>query len=78
VAGGGDLGRAQDIELSDHARQSRELWNEWAPGWIADYRKHWDSDEPVWGNWATPGAQLGVLEGVAAADVLIWKARKRA
>jgi SAM-dependent methyltransferase len=70
VAGGGDLDSPQDSELTEHARASRALWNEWAPGWTAEYERYWASDEPVWGNWAVPEAQLRVLDGVETADVL--------
>jgi SAM-dependent methyltransferase len=70
MARGRDLDSPQDSELTEHARASRALWNEWAPGWLADYERYWASDEPVWGNWAVPEAQLRVLDGVEAADVL--------
>jgi SAM-dependent methyltransferase len=70
VAFGGDLEGSEDIELTEHARVSRDLWNEWASGWTADYEKHWASDEPVWGNWGVPEAQLRVVGDVEGEDVL--------
>lgn len=70
MALGGDLEGSQDIELTDHALISRELWNKWADGWIAEYERHWASDEPVWGNWGVPESHLKVLNEVDGEDVL--------
>jgi SAM-dependent methyltransferase len=65
-----DLGRPETVRLTEHARASRELWNAWAPGWTAEYEDYWASDEPVWGNWDVPEADLRVLDEVEGKDVL--------
>jgi SAM-dependent methyltransferase len=65
-----NLGRAQAMRLTEHARISRELWNGWASGWTAEYEDYWIADEPVWGNWRIPEAELQALDGVEIGDVL--------
>jgi hypothetical protein len=45
-------------ELPEHARRNRAAWN----GQAADYertgRRLWAQDEPTWGNWDVPEAEL--------------------
>jgi SAM-dependent methyltransferase len=46
---------------SDHERRNEVYWNEWAH-WYAEAGHHaWAADEPYWGIWRIPEAQVGSL-----------------
>ena len=50
-------------DLPDHAVRNREDWNRMAPKWVEPGRFLWGLDEPVWGAWRVPEAQVGMLAG---------------
>ena len=76
-------------DLPEHVRRNRAHWDEWA-GWYADVgRRNWAADEPTWGLWGVPEADVGMLpselEGVDAIElgcgtayVSAWLARRGA
>jgi SAM-dependent methyltransferase len=53
-------------ELPDHVRRNRDDWNRSAPDWVAPGRFLWNAEEPVWGVWRVPEAQVGMLAGELA------------
>jgi SAM-dependent methyltransferase len=50
-------------ELPDHVRRNRDDWDRAAPDWVAGGRFLWNAEEPVWGVWRVPEAQVGMLAG---------------
>ncbi len=50
-------------ELPDHVRRNREDWDRSAPDWVQPGRYLWGCEEPVWGVWRVPEAQVGMLAG---------------
>jgi SAM-dependent methyltransferase len=59
-----------DLELSEHAAQTREAWNAAAPDWVAGGRAAWASPEPYWGMWEVPEAEARILPDVRGLDVV--------
>jgi SAM-dependent methyltransferase len=51
-------------ELPDHVRRNREEWDRWAPEWEEAGRRNWEQDEPSWGQWSVPEAQLRMFPEV--------------
>ncbi len=49
--------------------ENRAQWNALAPEYEAAGRRAW-TDEPSWGIWDTPEADLGLLRDVAGLDAL--------
>jgi SAM-dependent methyltransferase len=50
-------------DQSDHVRRNREAWNAWAADFVTPGECAWASEEPYWGIWAIPEAELNVLPG---------------
>jgi SAM-dependent methyltransferase len=50
-------------DQSDHVRRNREAWNAWAADFVTPGERAWASEEPYWGIWAIPEAELNVLPG---------------
>jgi len=76
-------------ELPDHVRRNRDDWDRSAPNWVAAGRFLWNAEEPLWGVWRAPEAQVemlaGELDGVDAIElgcgtayVSAWLARRGA
>lgn len=76
-------------ELSDHVARNRARWDQWAHEYEEPGQRNWPSDEPGWGIWGVPEAQLGmhpadvagldVIElGCGTAYVSAWLARRGA
>jgi SAM-dependent methyltransferase len=58
-------------DLPTHVRRNRALWEIWAREYVAPGEREWARDEPAWGIWQVPEAQLGVLpEDLAGRDVI--------
>lgn len=59
-------------ELTEHALRNRAYWDRTAGDWVEPGRRNWASDAPVWGIWAVPERELGVLADVEldGADVI--------
>jgi SAM-dependent methyltransferase len=58
------------MELTEHARRNRAHWDARAPDWVDAGRRAWASDEPTWGMWHVPEAELRILNDVTGKDVL--------
>ena len=78
-----------DVELPEHARRNREAWNVWAVDYAETGRRNWAADEPTWGIFSVPEADLGILPddldgletvelGCGTAYVSAWLARRGA
>ena len=61
---------ADDLDLSEHATQTRAMWNEDAANWVAKGRAKWAMDSPCWGAWDVPEADLGILPDVRGLEVV--------
>ena len=55
--------------MADHLSRNRDYWNAQAPEWAPRGAREWAGD-PVWGVWARPEAELGMLDDLAGADVV--------
>jgi 2-polyprenyl-3-methyl-5-hydroxy-6-metoxy-1,4-benzoquinol methylase len=76
-------------DLPEHVRRNRAQWDEWAADFEGPGLRNWGADEPTWGIWDVPEADLGVLperlDGVDAIElgcgtgyVSAWLARRGA
>ncbi len=58
-------------EFPEHVRRNRGQWAEWAAEYVEPGRRNWASNEPRWGIWGVPEAQVGMLPAdVAGLDVI--------
>jgi len=73
----------------DHVERNRAAWNGYAPDFVAFGERAWADDEPSWGIWSVPEAELHVLPvdldgmdalelGCGTAYVSAWLARRGA
>ena len=53
----------------DYLTRNRKHWDDFAPEWVAMGRRAW-SQEPSWGNWGVPEAELQLLPPVEGRDTL--------
>jgi SAM-dependent methyltransferase len=58
------------MELSEHARANRAMWNANAAGDHELAARQWATDEPNWGIWGIPEAQVGALPEIDGKDVV--------
>lgn len=76
-------------ELPEHVARNRAYWNRLAVEYESSGRRNWGQEEPTWGIWSVPEAQLGVLpdsvEGLDSIElgcgtgyVSAWLARRGA
>jgi SAM-dependent methyltransferase len=77
-------------DLPDHVARNRVNWDRWASEYEAAGRRNWARDEPSWGLWGVPEAQVGLLGdddvdgldaielGCGTAYVSAWLARRGA
>jgi SAM-dependent methyltransferase len=56
--------------MSDHVVRNREAWDQNAAGYADPGRRAWAADEPYWGIWHVPEAELRVLPDVRGLDVV--------
>jgi SAM-dependent methyltransferase len=57
--------------MSDHVQRNRAAWDGLAPSYAKHGREQWAANEPTWGIFSVPEADLGVLpESVAGLDVV--------
>jgi len=54
----------------DHVRANRALWDSWAPEYVEPGRKAWARDEPVWGIYGAPEADVGLFEPFEGGDIV--------
>ena len=59
-----------EIDLPEYVRRNRVYWDNWAPDWVTSGERNWAQDEPDWGIWSTPEADLSLIEGVAGLDAI--------
>ena len=73
----------------DYVIRNRGAWNEWATEFVPPGERSWASEEPFWGIWQIPEAELGVLPhdldgkdtielGCGTAYLSAWLARRGA
>jgi SAM-dependent methyltransferase len=72
----------------DHVIRNRAAWDRFAKEFVEPGRKAWASDEPSWGTWGVPEADVRMLEDVEGLDAIelgcgtgyvsAWLARHRA
>jgi SAM-dependent methyltransferase len=78
-----------DVGLPEHVRRNRVHWDRLAAEYVAAGEHAWAHDEPAWGIWRVPDAELGVLPaelagqdvielGCGTAYVSAWLARRGA
>jgi SAM-dependent methyltransferase len=76
-------------ELPDHVLRNRQYWDRCAGEYEADGRRNWAADEPTWGLWGVPEAEVGFFPpevagldtielGCGTAYVSAWLARRGA
>ena len=76
-------------DLPDHVVRNRVHWDERAPEYVAEGRRNWESEEPLWGIFAVPESQVGLLPreldgrdaielGCGTGYVSAWLARRGA
>ena len=59
-----------DEELRDYVLRNRSAWDRWAAGYAVAGERSWAAEEPTWGIWAIPEADVGLLEDVEGLDVI--------
>jgi SAM-dependent methyltransferase len=57
-------------ELTPHARHNRDYWTGQAAGYVSAAQRNWASDEPVWGIFGIPEADVRVVPDVDGLDVV--------
>jgi SAM-dependent methyltransferase len=76
-------------ELPEHVARNRAEWDRWAEDFEGPGLTNWRADEPSWGIWSVPEADLGMLPaelegkdaielGCGTAYVSAWLARRGA
>ena len=79
----------EDNELPEHVSENRRYWDEMADEWVAAGERGWRSEEPFWGIWHLPEADLYLLPedmsemraielGCGTAYLSSWMARRGA
>ena len=73
----------------DHVLRNRAVWDEWATDYAGPGLRNWAADEPTWGIWGIPEAQVRLLPadlsgrdsvelGCGTGYVSAWLARRGA
>ena len=58
-------------DLPEHVRRNRAYWDAMAADWVAAGRRRWQEDEPTWGIWNLPEAELRLLpDDLAGLDAI--------
>ncbi|MCP3910902.1 MAG: class I SAM-dependent methyltransferase [Actinomycetia bacterium] len=76
-------------DLPEHVAANRGYWDEMAHAWVAMGERAWAKDDPSWGIWGVPEAELELLPtdmtglnaiemGCGTAYVSAWMARRGA
>jgi SAM-dependent methyltransferase len=58
------------VDLSEHARANRALWNANAVDDVELAARQWAVSEPNWGIWSIPDAEVGAFPDVDGKDVV--------
>jgi SAM-dependent methyltransferase len=75
--------------LPEYVAKNREAWDKWAAEYVPDGERSWAAEEPTWGIWSIPEADLRLLPerlegsdaielGCGTAYVSAWLARRGA
>jgi SAM-dependent methyltransferase len=56
--------------ITDHARRNRAEWDRAARDYVAFAEVAWASQDPCWGVWRIPEAEVGAVPEVAGRDVV--------
>lgn len=51
-------------ELPEHVRRNREAWDKEAARYVEPAHRAWASEEPYWGIFSVPEADVGLLAGI--------------
>jgi len=54
----------------DHVIRNRAAWDRFAEEFVEPGRKAWADDEPTWGTWGVPEAEVGMLADVEGLDAI--------
>jgi len=54
----------------DHVLRNRAAWDSFAQEFVDPGHAAWATDEPSWGTWSVPEAEVGMLEGVEGLDAV--------
>ncbi len=76
-------------DLPEHVARNRAYWDDRARDYVAEGRRNWESAEPLWGIFAVPEAEVGLLPpelegrdaielGCGTGYVSAWLARRGA
>jgi SAM-dependent methyltransferase len=76
-------------DLPEHVLRNRALWENWAKQYVEPGERAWAENEPKWGIWGVPDADVGVLPrdvagkdaielGCGTAYISSWLARRGA
>jgi SAM-dependent methyltransferase len=76
-------------DLPEHVARNRSYWDQQAGEYVAEGRRNWESEEPIWGLFAVPEAEVGLLPkelegrdaielGCGTGYVSAWLARRGA
>jgi SAM-dependent methyltransferase len=76
-------------EVSDHVLRNRLVWDQWAADYAGPGLHGWEADQPSWGIWSVPEADVAVLPatlggqdsielGCGTGYVSAWLARRGA
>ena len=58
-------------ELPEHVRRNRTYWDQLAPQYVSAGERGWASNEPNWGIWDVPEAEVGMFpDDLAGKDVI--------
>jgi SAM-dependent methyltransferase len=62
---------SKEFELPPHVRENRAYWDGMADDWVAAGERAWSADDPYWGCWQLPEAELRLLpESMAGMDAI--------
>jgi len=62
------------MDLPDYAAENRRHWDATADDWVEFGERGWSADEPTWGAWGVPDAQIPLLPADLAGNDVIGSA----
>ena len=67
----GEIDQVSCIDVTeDHVARNRAAWDVFAEEFIDPGHASWASDEPTWGTWGVPEAEVGMLTDVEGLDAV--------
>ena len=66
----GDHPAMKESGPAEHVLRNRLAWNVMAAEYVAPGRRNWEREEPTWGIWGIPDAEVGILPNVDGLDVI--------